>query len=61
MANNALPRTIVERRKSGTRLPLEAYVGYLIEDGANLDVLKFTTRLAPIAPAAGCTGGAKLP
>jgi asparagine synthetase B (glutamine-hydrolysing) len=37
-----LPDAIVARRKSGTRLPLDAYLGYLIDGGANLDALKET-------------------
>jgi asparagine synthase (glutamine-hydrolysing) len=36
----ALPATVVQRRKSGTRLPLEAYLGYLLEDGAGVGLLK---------------------
>ena len=39
---NELPKVIVDRRKSGTRLPLEAYVSYLVESGMDLDILKDT-------------------
>jgi asparagine synthase (glutamine-hydrolysing) len=37
---DALPRSIVERRKSGTRLPLDAYLGYLLADRPCLDALR---------------------
>lgn len=35
-----LPQAIIHRKKSGTRLPLDAYVNYLTDDGANLDALR---------------------